>query len=65
MENNENTLVNVLEKGPIIVEGKLTVIYDGVTEQKEGKIALCRCGYSQKKPFCDGNHKNCPVTEQL
>jgi|LakMenEpi03Aug12_release.lakeMendotaPanAssembly.Ray.scaffolds.fasta_scaffold4202346_1 CDGSH-type Zn-finger protein len=65
MENNEKTSVTVLEKGPIIVEGKVTVSYDGVVEQKEGKIALCRCGYSQKKPFCDGNHRSCPVTESL
>ena len=62
---NEKTSVTVLEKGPIILDGKLTVSYDGVVEEKEGKIALCRCGYSQKKPFCDGAHKSCPVIEHL
>ena len=47
---NEKTSVTVLDKGPIIVDGKLTVNYNGVVEEKEGKVALCRCGYSQKKP---------------
>lgn len=57
----ETTKVNVLENGPLIVEGKLTITYNGVVEEKEGKIALCRCGYSENKPFCDGAHKHCPA----
>lgn len=63
MENTTNVII--LEKGPIIVDGKLSVSYDGVVEEKEGKIALCRCGYSKNKPFCDGAHKDCPVTDEL
>ena len=49
------------ENGPYLVEiesGKFEL------EKREGKetierttIALCRCGGSGKKPFCDGTHK--------
>jgi len=34
------------ENGPYLVE------VDG-----QVKAALCRCGYSSNKPFCDGTHK--------
>lgn len=62
----EKTSIIVLEKGPIIVEGNLSIAHlNGTVEEKNGKIALCRCGYSQNKPFCDGAHRDCPVTDKL
>jgi CDGSH-type Zn-finger protein len=27
-------------------------------------VALCRCGHSANKPFCDGAHKNCGFLAQ-
>jgi len=49
----------VLDNGPYLVKGKFTIIgQDGKEEVKEGNIALCRCGLSAGKPFCDGNHRN-------
>jgi hypothetical protein len=62
----EKTNVIVLEKGPVIIEGNLSITHaNGNTESKEGKIAICRCGYSKNKPFCDGAHRDCPVTNEL
>jgi uncharacterized Fe-S cluster protein YjdI len=59
MENQEsNTTITVSNKGPYLVKGKfLFVDQDGKEELKEGNIALCRCGSSANKPFCDGAHK--------
>jgi CDGSH-type Zn-finger protein len=44
--------------GPLLVRGPFTLTdQDGTTlETHQGTIALCRCGRSQRKPFCDGTH---------
>ncbi|MEQ8910198.1 MAG: (4Fe-4S)-binding protein [Vicingaceae bacterium] len=48
--------VNVLEDGPLVIEGACEVkLPDGKSETREN-AALCRCGYSQNKPYCDGSH---------
>jgi CDGSH-type Zn-finger protein len=59
MENTKPT-IKVADKGPFIIKGGATLVYpDGSKEIKEGTVALCRCGLSVNKPFCDGSHKEC------
>lgn len=50
--------INLMPNGPIIVEGDFRVADAAGANLAEGKnrVALCRCGASQKKPFCDGSH---------
>jgi CDGSH-type Zn-finger protein len=44
--------------GPLLVNGTCTIIDASGTETtKEGMFALCRCGESKNKPYCDGGHK--------
>jgi CDGSH-type Zn-finger protein len=45
--------------GPLLVRGDLTLFDDdGVPVQpKRRTFALCRCGASAIRPFCDGSHK--------
>ncbi|MDQ2974377.1 MAG: CDGSH iron-sulfur domain-containing protein [Acidobacteriota bacterium] len=46
------------KNGPYIVEGPVDLFdTDGnkITVDKP-RIALCRCGASSNKPFCDGTH---------
>jgi len=51
------TTVQVSKGGPYLVKGKFVFVgTDGKEETKEGSIALCRCGGSSNKPFCDGTH---------
>ena len=52
------TSIQVSKGGPYLVKGKFTFVStDGKEEIKQGSIALCRCGGSGNKPFCDGTHR--------
>ena len=45
------------EHGPLWVRGGIPVISaDGEPYEIRNRVALCRCGYSGNKPFCDGSH---------
>jgi 3-phenylpropionate/trans-cinnamate dioxygenase ferredoxin subunit len=49
--------VQVLPKGPYLVAGKITLLdASGNKIETTEKFALCRCGASTTKPFCDGTH---------
>ena len=45
--------------GPLIVRGDFRLVDQNGVEIDPGRatIALCRCGKSGIKPFCDGSHK--------
>jgi CDGSH-type Zn-finger protein/uncharacterized Fe-S cluster protein YjdI len=44
--------------GPLLLGGKVTLTTaSGRVAWKGEKAALCRCGQSKNKPFCDGSHK--------
>jgi CDGSH-type Zn-finger protein len=45
--------------GPLLVRGPFRLV-DQAGEEIEvdrGTVALCRCGKSRLRPFCDGSHK--------
>ncbi|MEO6834464.1 MAG: CDGSH iron-sulfur domain-containing protein [Candidatus Tumulicola sp.] len=52
-------VIKVRESGPYLVKGPVTLTdADGNLYTVEGaNIALCRCGGSQIKPFCDASHR--------
>lgn len=55
----DEVVIKVRESGPYLVRGKITLTdADGneYTVQAES-VALCRCGGSNTKPFCDGSHR--------
>jgi CDGSH-type Zn-finger protein len=53
------TTITPYRDGPLLVRGDFTLLdQDGVEiPNKRATIALCRCGKSRMRPFCDGSHK--------
>ena len=50
--------IGVFRNGPLFVRGGIPVVgADGRPYEVRNRQALCRCGFSQNKPFCDGSHK--------
>jgi CDGSH-type Zn-finger protein len=52
--------ISIRPNGPYLVEGDDVEVLDvngsKVDTSSRPKIALCRCGASVTKPFCDGTH---------
>ncbi len=42
--------------GPLVLRGKMTFRGPGGERMSETRVALCRCGASANKPFCDNSH---------
>ena len=71
LSNDDNKKIKVSKNGPYIVSGKIPLIKKEICNDSEGycstwrevktyplqeQYALCRCGHSKNKPFCDGTH---------
>ena len=57
-EEPQETTVEVLPNGPLVVRGEVRIEdVDGRLICEDTRVALCRCGGSENKPFCDGTHR--------
>ena len=53
------TTIKAFNNGPLRIEGEFNIRDANGNEFGLGgrtALALCRCGLSENKPFCDGNH---------
>lgn len=50
--------IQCVENGPLLVDGDVNLARLGsqITYETGERMALCRCGKSSNKPFCDGTH---------
>jgi CDGSH-type Zn-finger protein len=55
---DERAVITPYANGPLIVRGPFTLVDEDGHEIDPGRrtIALCRCGRSRLRPFCDGTH---------
>ena len=56
---SDGVVITPYRDGPLLVRGPFTLRdQDGneITVDRE-TVALCRCGKSRLRPFCDGSHK--------
>ncbi len=58
LSSGSETEIETMKDGPVLVKGKLNLKVGGGESKslKQDRIALCRCGSSANKPFCDGTH---------
>ena len=53
------TVITPYRDGPLVIRGPVRLVdQEGREIEVDRKtIALCRCGRSRLRPFCDGSHK--------
>ncbi len=55
--------IRLREHGPLVIQGPMRVVDHQGNEfalpTGKDNVALCRCGQSQQRPFCDGSHRQC------
>ena len=58
MSNDKTITINARDNGPYLVSGLDNLVNSKGDQLATGDtVALCRCGLSANKPFCDGTHK--------
>lgn len=72
MTENYKKIIKIIKNGPFLVYGGIPLVkliissndsnypYEWIEKQvypQMEEYALCRCGKSENKPFCDGNHE--------
>lgn len=57
--NDQHVTITPYPDGPLLVRGavELRTAEGEPIERRRRTVALCRCGLSTIKPFCDGTHK--------
>ncbi|MGO1230636.1 CDGSH iron-sulfur domain-containing protein [Glutamicibacter arilaitensis] len=59
MSEPKETSITACPRGPLLVRGDFEILDEDnqQLDSRRGTVALCRCGASAIKPFCDGTHK--------
>jgi len=63
--------IRLRKNGPLLIDGEVTILdsegqpvaLDSAGKDKSA-IAICRCGVSTNKPFCDGSHRESGFSDE-
>ena len=57
--SDDEAVITPYRDGPLLVRGPFRLVDQDGAEIEVGRrtVALCRCGKSRIRPFCDGTHK--------
>lgn len=56
-DQRRGNVAEVAPGGPLCLTGRIHVEAGGAIVADTDDVALCRCGHSGNKPFCDGSHR--------
>jgi uncharacterized Fe-S cluster protein YjdI len=60
---DDEVTVDPRPNGPLFLRGRVRIVDDdGQVVREDTRVALCRCGGSANKPFCDGTHRRIGFT---
>ncbi|MBW3600930.1 MAG: CDGSH iron-sulfur domain-containing protein [Planctomycetes bacterium] len=66
--SEEIVTIRLRDDGPLVIHGAVRVVdaegREFTLPPEKPLVALCRCGHSANKPFCDGSHKTCGFIAQ-
>ena len=59
---SEPIVIRCRENGPLVIQGPFRLVdhlgHEYTLPTDKPMVALCRCGASANKPFCDGSHRD-------
>jgi len=56
LEPPANASITASKNGPYLVRGDVEIVKPDGRVERKSSCALCRCGHSGNKPYCDGSH---------
>jgi hypothetical protein len=58
VEPDDPAIIAPQPNGPLYISGPVRILdANGAVIREDTRVALCRCGHSRNKPFCDGSHE--------
>jgi CDGSH-type Zn-finger protein len=59
MADHDAAKITPYRDGPLLIRGAFEIVDQEGNEilSERATVALCRCGKSRTRPFCDGSHK--------